>query len=198
MINEKLRKWTLTYRLQFTSDIDMKLYFKRVSGIIVVIGLVIAGVNLLNYVTYDDSDTYTRLMMHELYSQGKIDVVFAGASHCYRGINPNVLDGELSLNTFNVSSSSQTIDGSEAIVREALNKYDVSYVVLDVSYSSVRQQLTKEERAPIEFNIYGIFLVGDYLHEPLNRFIYLSEATYEDKFSLLDEGSIVSYYTQRK
>ena len=40
---------------------------------------------LMRYISVDDTNSYTRLTMHEFYNQDDIDTLFIGASHCYLG-----------------------------------------------------------------------------------------------------------------
>ena len=64
-----------------------------------------AGFHLL---LVDDTQSYTRLMMHEFYGQKNIDVLFVGSSHCYAALDPSVTDEAFAANTFNAGSSLQS------------------------------------------------------------------------------------------
>ena len=57
-----------------------------------VIILLCSLIRLCNYLLMDDSQSYTRLTMHELYERAdageEIDTLFLGSSHCYRAYDP--------------------------------------------------------------------------------------------------------------
>ena len=80
------------------------------------------------YILTDDTDSYTRVTFHEMYEQENIDVLFAGSSHCYRSFIPEILDAELQMNTFNVGTSYQKMDGSLMVIREAARYNDIKQV----------------------------------------------------------------------
>ena len=43
---------------------------------------------LFSFLAVDDTDSFTRIMMHEFYHpDSNIDVLFLGASHCYRSLD---------------------------------------------------------------------------------------------------------------
>ncbi|MCR4907996.1 MAG: hypothetical protein K5985_04135 [Lachnospiraceae bacterium] len=91
----------------------------------------------LKYILMDDVDSYTRVMLHELYhSPENIDVLFTGSSHCYRGVDPRVVDEELGVNSFNAGSSSQSIDGSLAMIREAAKHHNLKRIFLEVEFNT--------------------------------------------------------------
>lgn len=63
----------------------------------VFIGLFLLGVFALSMGVTDDHSSYTRIMMHELEKENKIDYLCIGASRVYRGIDPEILDHESGL-----------------------------------------------------------------------------------------------------
>lgn len=61
--------------------------------VVAVIALLCGLIRLCNYLLMDDSQSYTRLTMHELYERAdageEIDTLFLGSSHCYRPTTRN-------------------------------------------------------------------------------------------------------------
>ena len=85
------------------------------------VGRLIGVGKILHYILVDDTSSYTRLTMHELYhADSNIDVLFVGSSHVYQSLNPEITDKIFQRNTFNAGSSSQGMDGSLAMIKETL------------------------------------------------------------------------------
>lgn len=56
----------------------------------------------LRYILIDDTNSYTRIMFHQLYnSPQNIDIAFVGSSHVYRSIDPKITDKKFGKVTFN-------------------------------------------------------------------------------------------------
>ncbi len=90
---------------------------------------------VFRYILIDDSSSYTRIMMHELYNQeDNIDILFVGSSHCYRTFVPEITDRIFEKNTFNAGSSSQPMRVSYELIREAAKYNDIQHIYLDVYY----------------------------------------------------------------
>ena len=71
----------------------MKNVMKRAIATVLFIYLFIYCGKLWRYLLTDDVDSYTRIMMHQLYTSEKnIDVVFVGSSHVYRSLVPEITD----------------------------------------------------------------------------------------------------------
>lgn len=87
--------------------VKVRKLLRKILAITFIIAFFIASWFGLRYISVDDSSSYTRLTMHEFYNQENIDILFMGASHCYRGFDTNVTEEMLGCNTFNLGSSSQ-------------------------------------------------------------------------------------------
>ncbi len=103
-------------------------------AVILIFGFCIP-LKVLNFALVDDVRSYTRVMLHEMYTQEEnIDVLFIGSSHCYRTLNPGLIDNIWSKNTFNGGTSSQSLDGSYAILNEVAKNNDLETVYLEMFY----------------------------------------------------------------
>lgn len=71
---------------------------------------------------------YTRLKEADS-TTGRLDVLFLGSSHSYRGIDPRKFDG---LKTFNLGSSSQTPLQTEVLLNRYLDKMNPKMIVYEV------------------------------------------------------------------
>lgn len=66
---------------------------KTICSILCAAVLFIGVGKILHYILVDDTSSYTRLTMHELYhADSNIDVLFVGSSHVYQSLNPEITD----------------------------------------------------------------------------------------------------------
>lgn len=135
---------------------------------IVLAALVVSG---LDYVLSDDVSAYTRLVMHDMYKQGKIDSIFLGTSHIYRGINPEIADEIWAENTFNCSSALQNVDGSLAMLKEAHKSADIDRCFFELSVRKVKcdEEARKEETTTT-------YIISDYMKPSMDKVSYLLDA----------------------
>lgn len=125
---------------------------------------------ILTYLTIDDSQSYTRIMMKEMYEQQNIDILFLGSSHCYLSLDPKIADEIFGANTFNAGSSSQALDGSYAMLQEVGAHHELKEVYLEVYYDifgkpiSDRTQLT------------DTYILSDYMRPSFRKIRYLLQA----------------------
>lgn len=93
-----------------------------------------------NFLLVDDVHSYSRVMLQELYARsGQIDTLFLGSSHCYRSVDPALVDETLGLSSFNAGSSQQLPDGSYYMLQEAAAHNDLKTVYLEMFYTGYNQ-----------------------------------------------------------
>lgn len=129
------------------------------------------------YILTDDTDSYTRVTFHEMYEQENIDVLFAGSSHCYRSFIPEILDEELQMNTFNVGTSYQKMDGSLMVIREAARYNDIKQVYLEIYYDCAFD--VREERTLMT----PTYIIADYLKPSLDKYRFLLKASSAEHYA---------------
>lgn len=134
----------------------------------------------LRYLIVDDTNSYTRVMMHEFYDQDNIDIVFCGASLCYRSFDTNVLDSELKANTFNAGSSSQTIAVTYYLLKDCLDRYNVDHVFVELS--PIMASIYKDDITDMT----GVYIITDYMRMSTNKiqllFAESDPASYANSF----------------
>lgn len=130
--------------------------------------LILAGSFSIGYLVNDDTKSYTRITLHELYDQKWIDSIFIGASHVYRSIDSAVIDEIWEENTFNCSTSSQNINGSYALLKEAHKTGGVRKCYLELSIGSV--WIDRETRRK---NVVSTYIISDYMKPSLNKLEYI-------------------------
>lgn len=91
----------------------------------------------LSFILKDDSNSYSRVLRHEFYKQEKIDYLICGASHVSHGIDARIADKEFGRVVFNSGTPAQQIDGTAAILREAVSRYKIEKVFLEMDYGII-------------------------------------------------------------
>lgn len=122
---------------------------KRILRAICFVGVFFALYQLWGLSQTDDRASYTRLMMHEMYSAGTIDLAYIGASPVYRGIDPAISDEMLNRNTFNLSSSAQTIVDSYYLLKETVKTHpdSIKTVIFHLSFTGMNDE--ESQRASV-------------------------------------------------
>ena len=134
------------------------------------LALTMAVLAAANFLLVDDVHSYTRAMLQELYADaGQVDTLFLGSSHCYRSVDPEVVDEKLGTFSFNAGSSQQLPDGSYYMLREAAAQNDLQTVYLETFYTSYNQGASKE--VPL-----ACYLLTDHMRwDSPNRYAFQAE-----------------------
>lgn len=136
--------------------------------VLILTGFLIHG---CNYLLLDDSQSYTRLTMHELYeTKEPIDTLFLGSSHCFRAYDPQLFTKLTGKPSFNLGSSSQNYDTSYYLLREAAKEHDIKTVYLDMHYKFLF--VGREDRDLVQANI-----ITDYMRPSLNKLEFLTQTS---------------------
>lgn len=151
--------------------------------IVIFFAIYVGAQALIKYAVLDDTMTISRVMMHDLYTEENIDILFCGASHCQLGFDTAVTDEGFQMNTFNAGSSSQGLETTLALIREANRYHDLKEVYVDLDYSIVMRK---------EPNLESIYIISDYMKPSIRKVSYLLNATdfdyYVNSFMPLHEG----------
>ena len=143
-------------------------HLKRLAFLIL---FLLAGIGL-RWLLTDDTASYTRLMMHEFYRQDNIDILFVGSSHCYVSLDPEITDGIFGENTFNAGSALQAQDASFALIREAVERYNVRQVYMEMYYLMMDNDEYRERE-----QLTGTYIISDYMRPSLNKLRFLGRAS---------------------
>lgn len=76
--------------------------------------------------------------------RGNIDYIFNGASHAYGAFYPAIIDEELGVCSWNLSSSSASLQGRKTILEKELQRNLVDTVVIDVSFDTLSRCQSEE------------------------------------------------------
>lgn len=142
---------------------------------VVLVALAVWG---LDYALCDDVSSYTRIIMHDMYKEDKIDSIFLGTSHIYRGVNPAITDEVWGENTFNCASALQDIDGSYTWLKEAHKSADIDKCYFELSVRKMKSD--RQERMEETTTTY---IIADYMKPSRNRTSYLREAVNPEDYA---------------
>lgn len=157
----------------------MKKLIKRMVAIICFISLFIGIGKMWRYLLVDDVNSYTRIMMHQLYTcDENIDVLFVGSSHVYRSFIPEITDEGFGCYTFNAGTSTQYMDGSLAIIKEAAKTNDLKHIYLELYYGVVQNEKNTDRT-----ELTSTYIISDYMKFSLNKINYLLKASSKEYWS---------------
>lgn len=135
---------------------------------------VAAGVTaVMNYLYFDDTDEFSRHMMHEYYEQEEnIDRLYLGSSHVFCDINPSILDEMNGKNNFNMASGTQQLITSYYLLKEADRKHELDRVYVDMYYGcSVAGLGNLHDYHMIPYS----WIVLDQMKPSLNKLTYMMD-----------------------
>lgn len=143
-----------------------------------ILALFLASLEGLQYLLVDDTESYSRIKMHELYnSEDNIDVLFVGSSHVNCSLNPKIADELLDKHTFNAGTSSQDMDGSLALIREAVIYHDIEQIYLEMYYGIALRGNYKERT-----EMTSTYIISDYMRPSFRKLQYLLEASSKEYY----------------
>ncbi len=141
----------------------------KVLGFAITVVLIMFCISGLDYVLSDDTNSYFRIGLHELYEQEHIESIFLGASHVYSGIDPAITDEAWGENTFNCSTASQRINTSYTLLKEADKIGGISTCYLELTLKGISKEIGSGQ-TPEVYN------VSDYMKLSWNKISYLLRA----------------------
>lgn len=145
------------------------LFLNRIAFIIAFIASFCIINIVLRFLIIDDTQSYTRIMLKEMYEQKDIEVLFLGSSHSYRSINPSIFDEKWGVNTFNAGTSSQQADGSYYLLREVGRTHELKRVYMEVYYDILGQNGSYQSAT-------ATYIISDYMQMSSNRLKYIWES----------------------
>lgn len=142
------------------------LYGKRIISCLLFVICMILLNEGFRFLLVDDTESYTRITLHEMYEQNNIDVLFLGSSHSYRSIDPSVTDNIWGLNTFNAGTSSQQPAASYYLLKEVCTQNHLSKVYMEVYYDLIRYNEDYQSST-------AAYIISDYMKPSVNRLRFI-------------------------
>ncbi len=143
----------------------MRTILKRIALCLVPVLALIALLHVMGFVV-TPSASYTRLMMHELYTEDPPDVAFVGASRFYRGVDAQAISAQMGARVFTLASSSQDMIDSRFLMEEMDDGHAPRLVFLDVGGN----------RLYADDEIRSSQILIDYFRPSLNKLRYFVSA----------------------
>lgn len=149
----------------------IRLFFKIVVFLVIfmLLSLIVA------FLMKDDANSYSRVLTHEFYQQKNIDIMFCGASHVSHGMDCRISDEEFGVNTFNTGTPSQGINGTYAVIRQALKNYKISKIFLETDFA-----ITCREGSDHPSMGKSDFIVESFIRDPLIKMQFIIENSSAD------------------
>ncbi len=128
----------------------------------------------LDYLVTDDTAYMTRITFHDFYEMDRVDSLFIGASHGLRGVHAEMLSEQLQEEVFVAATSSQEMMGSYYILKDALTRYDLKNVYLEISPAIMKMD---RERADT-----STYIISDYMKDFSIKTQYLFHSFQSDEW----------------
>lgn len=145
---------------------------RRIIRLILFIAFFFIFAAVLAFFLKDDSNSYARVLRHEFYRQQNIDYLFCGASHTSHGINPRIADLSFNKNVFNAGTPAQQIDGTVAVLKQAVKLYSIEKVFMEMDFGIITSYGIKERPGHT-----ADYIVLDFLRDPLIKLDYMLKMT---------------------
>jgi len=149
-----------------------KALFRLLRIALLLIGAVIIY-NVLSYFLVDDTESYTRVTLHDFYEMKEIDDLFVGPSHSVQCINAEKLTADTGREVFNLSTIAQDFMGGFYLIKEANESKQFDRLFYEVSISKLDQKTAGET---------AVYIITDYLRNPVNKYSYLYHAMKPEKY----------------
>ena len=148
-------------------------YLKRAITLCGAVLLFIGCGEFLQYILIDDTNSYTRIMFHQLYhSPQNIDIAFVGSSHVYRSLDPRITDKEFGKYTFNAGTSSQGLDGSYAVIQELCHYHKPEQIFLELYYAIADEPENKDRN-----QMTATYILSDYMRPSIRKLDFIINAS---------------------
>lgn len=112
----------------------MKIRYKRFVKLIIFFVLFYFLCVVAAFFLKNDTVCYSRTIGRDFWKQQNIDILVCGASHVSHGIDARIADKKFNQNIFNSGTSSQSINSTYAIIKQAVKQYDIKKIFLETDY----------------------------------------------------------------
>lgn len=149
-----------------------KLYLIRCIKIGVLVACLSVIYMFLDYLITDDTAYMTRITFHDFYEMDQIDSIFIGASHGLKGIDAETLSEQLGEEVFVAATSSQEMMGSYYILKDAISRYDLKNVYLEISPAIMKMDRERSDTS--------VYIITDYMKNFCIKTQYIFHAFQSD------------------
>ena len=140
----------------------MTIKTKRLFKIILFIFIFFVLQYLIGWFLTNDYDRFSRSVIHNMHTKDKIENLFLGTSHLYRGVNPLVIEEKTNQATYILGTPGQELDGAYALLREACIFHpEIKNVYIDIDYLTFQKDNIQERNS-----LKNYWSISDYLKVP--------------------------------
>lgn len=150
----------------------MKIKYKRFVKLIIFFILFFVLCEVAAFFLKNDTVCYSRTIGRDFWKQQNIDILVCGASHVSHGINAHIADKKFNQNIFNSGTSSQSINSTYAIIRQAIKQYDIKKIFLETDYQVACLPVPDELKMTRKD-----FLIMDFLRDKKIKNDYIFESS---------------------
>ena len=149
----------------------IKKHLVTVAEMLIIFALILIVSCILNHM-YFKPDEWSRILWHNFYNEKKnIDNLYLGSSHVFCDIDPTILDKLNGNNNFNLATSSQLLNGTFYLLKEANRTNNLKYVYVELNYDVS----TGREGFKSSSNLISNWRNTDYMKLSLNWIEYAME-----------------------
>lgn len=150
----------------------MKIRYKRFIKLIIFFVLFYFLCVVAAFFLKNDTVCYSRTIGRDFWKQQNIDILVCGASHVSHGIDARIADKKFNQNIFNSGTSSQSINSTYAIIKQAIKQYDIKKIFLETDYQISCIPVPDELKMTTKD-----FLVMDFLRDKKIKNDYIFESS---------------------
>lgn len=150
----------------------MKIRYKRFVKLIIFFVLFYFLCVVAAFFLKNDTVCYSRTIGRDFWKQQDIDILVCGASHVSHGIDARIADKKFNQNIFNSGTSSQSINSTYAIIKQAIKQYDIKKIFLETDYQISCIPVPDELKMTTKD-----FLVMDFLRDKKIKNDYIFESS---------------------
>ena len=155
----------------------MKNVIRHVIAFLAVLLCTLGFIRLARYMAVNDSHSVRRLTINEYYDQDNIDILFAGSSQVFNSIDTQILDEKLGKNTYALGTSSQRLNLTRFLVKDAIGNNDLEHVYVYLGYKQGRYTRPKYS------DLSNIYVATDYIRPSLDKYLFLMEVSEPDQYA---------------
>ncbi|MBQ6425555.1 MAG: hypothetical protein IJJ92_01960 [Clostridia bacterium] len=149
----------------------MKHLLPKLIWICMTVSLAIVFYFGLDFAISDDTNSASRVSLHDFYNEKEIDTLFIGSSHAMFIVDANQLSNNLAESVFNLSSYSMNNKHSYYLLKEALRQKQIKSVWCEVSLSPLTEK---------EYHSVATYMLSDYMKSTDIKFEMINKTLKEE------------------
>lgn len=115
----------------------MRQIIKRITGCLVTFGLIMLGINYLNYIVrpVDTDTTYRRIYAFHTLPENSIEVMVYGSSHAFLGVNVKEMYNKYGIGAYNYGTNWEKINTTKLFMKDSFKTQNPKLAVIETVYA---------------------------------------------------------------